>query len=342
MATALGTDTLTTISREFVMPDFIDNVYLNSPMFFRLSKSGRISLGGGLQIEQPIMTSRLLTGGAYSGYDVLDVAPSDTMRSAAWDWKQYYTNVTIDGLTELRVDTPAAIADYVATFFDQARMDLTAILSLDLWANIPGMTSPATGYTNNRKGLDGLAHAINAGGNSGAESYGGIDRSVSGNSYFRGKIDSSTTTLTLSALNSFFGECVLGGYSPTVIASNRFNYNLYANKMQASNLTYNLPVQDSITDQAKLQAGFTNLYFNNTPWICDDYANGTNSSLSAGPTYFLNEEFIKLIVNEKRNFDMGDFRQAVNQDAMVSLIRWAGNVVVNNPRSCGVMTALAS
>jgi hypothetical protein len=342
MATALGTDTLTTISREFVLPDFIDNVYLNSPMYFRLAKSNRISLGGGLQIEQPILASRLLTGGAYQGYDVLDVAPSDTMRTAAWDWKQYYTNVTIDGLTELRVDTPAAIADYVMTYFDQARMDLTAILSLDLWANIPGITSVPAGYTGNRKGLDGIAHAINDGSFTGAETYGGIDRSVSGNAYFRGKYDASTTTLTLSALNTFFGSCVLGGNQPTVIASNRFNWNLYANKMQAANLTYNLPVQDSIADEAMVQAGFTNLYFNNTPWICDDYVNGTNSSLSAGPTYFLNEEFIKLIVNEKRNFDMGDFRQALNQDAMVSIIRWAGNLVVNNPRSCGVMTALAS
>ena len=342
MATPLGADTLSTIAREYVLPDFIDQVYLNSPMLYRLMRSGRVSVAGGLQIEQPLLTTRLASGGAYRGYDVLDVAPSDTIKTAAWDWKQYYTNVTIDGLTEMRVNTPDAIADYVATFFQQAQMDLTATLSLDLWANVPGMTTPGTGFTNDAKGLDGLRGAISDGSLTGAEVYGGIDRSVTANAFWKANFDSSTSVLTLAALNTFYGACVKGGFSPTVIASNRFNWNLYWSKTSALNPTYNLPVQDSISDEAMLQGGFTNLYFNNTPWIVDDYANGTNSTLAAGPTYFLNEEFIKMVVNEKRNFDMGDFQKAINQDAMTSLIRFAGNLVVNNPRTSGVMTALAS
>lgn len=342
MATPLGADTLTTVSREFVLPDFIDQIYLSSPMLFRLMRSGRVNVGGGLQIEQPILTSRLPTGGAYSGYDVLDVAPADTIKTAAWDWKQYYANVTIDGLTEARVNTPAAIADYVATYFDQARMDLTANLSLDLWANLPGATSPGTGFTANVKGLDGFKYAISDGSISGAATYGGIDRGVTANAFWKANFDSSTTALTLAALNTFFGACVKGGNAPTSIWSNRFNWNLYWSKIAAFNPTYNAPVQDTVRDEQMAQLGFTNLYFNNTPWIVDDYANGTNSSLAAGPTYFINEEFVKLIVNEKRNFDMGDFRVPTNQDAMTSLIRWMGNVIVNNPRTQGVMTALAS
>lgn len=342
MATPFGTDTLTTISREFVMPDFIDNVYLNSPMLYRLMQMGKVSLGGGLQIEQPILANRLATGGAYRGYDILDVAPSDTIRSAAWDWKQYYTNVTVDGLTEMRVNTPDAIADYVATFFQQAQMDLTATLSLDLWANIPGATTPGTGFTANDKGLDGFRGAISDGSIAGAATYGGIDRSVTANAFWKANYDTATTVLTQVALNTFFGNCVKGGYSPTVIVSNRFNWNLYWAKTNSLNPTYNVPVANEISDEKMIQGGFTNLYFNNTPWIVDDYCNGTNSTLLAGPTYFLNEKFISLFVNDKRNFDMGDFRQAINQDAMTSLIRFAGNVIVNNPRAQGVMTALAS
>ena len=342
MAPPFGTDSLSTISREFVLPDFVDQVYLSSPMLFRLMRSGRVNISGGLQIEQPMTVSRLPTGGAYSGYDVLDVAPADTRKTAAWDWKQYYANVTIDGLTIARVNTPEAIADFVSTYFDQARMDLTANLSLDLWANIPGATSPGSGYTNNVKGLDGFRTAVSDGSFSGANVYGGLDRSLSANNFWKAQFDSSTTTLTLAALNTFFGACVIGGYAPTVIFSNRFNWNLYWAKVAQYNPTYNAPVEGSVVDQQMAQLGFSNLYFNQTPWCVDDYCAGTNSSLSAGPTYFLNEEWIKLIVNSQNNFNMEDFRKPANQDAMTSLITWMGNLVVNNPRTQGVMTALAS
>ena len=54
-------------------------------------------------------------------------------------------------------------------------MDLTANLSLDLWANIPGATTPGTGFTANVKGARRIKYAISDGSISGAGVYGGID-----------------------------------------------------------------------------------------------------------------------------------------------------------------------
>lgn len=336
MATPYGVDTLTTISRQYVMPDFMDEVYKSSPLIRRLYKSNRVTLQGGTQIEQGLLTARLASGGAYSGYDILDIAPSDSLRTAAWDWRQYYKNVTVDGLTLIKVNSPDAVADYIRTYFQQAQMDMQADLAFDLWQNVPvsGAAAPA-----NLKGLDGLRLAIDD--TTVANVYGGIDRSVTANAFWKAKKDTSTSVMTLPALNTFFGTCQRGAQGPTAIYSRRDQYNLYWGKIAGSTPTYQIPINSVIDDEVAVQAGFTNLFFNNIPWLVDDYVNdGPSTSFSS--IYFIDESMAKLVVNTGRNFDMGDFQQGINQDAMTALIKFAGNFVLKSCNTSGVMTAIAS
>ena len=89
-----------------------------------------------------------------------------------------------------------------------------------------------------------------------------------------------------------------------------------------------------------LSLGSRTCPLNNTPWIVDDYANGTNSS-RRGPDVLRERGVQKLIVNEKRNFDMGDFRVLTNQGRhdVAHPLRATRR---QQPRTQGVMTALAS
>jgi len=108
--TAIGANTITSIARHFIMPQITDQVYGSNVLLYRLMKGNKRMVQGGTQIEVPLMTKRFTTGGAYSGYDVFDTTPHDTVQNAVFNWKQHQVTWSVDGLTMLKADSPLAIA----------------------------------------------------------------------------------------------------------------------------------------------------------------------------------------------------------------------------------------
>src|SRR5271163_3512699 len=98
-ATPIGTNMVTALSRRYIEPDITDNVYNSNALFYRLNASNRKSVQGGTQIEVPLMYSAMNAHGFYQGYELLNTAPSDTIQNAAFNWKQCYCVVSVDGLT---------------------------------------------------------------------------------------------------------------------------------------------------------------------------------------------------------------------------------------------------
>jgi hypothetical protein len=71
-----------------------------------------------------------------------------------------------------------------------------------------------------------------------------------------------------------------------------------------------------------------------------DSVNASWAGSSANHMYFLNTNYIFLRPHKDRNFvPIGGERQAVNQDAIVKLIGWAGNLTCSNASLQGVLTA---
>jgi hypothetical protein len=67
---------------------------------------------------------------------------------------------------------------------------------------------------------------------------------------------------------------------------------------------------------------------------------GNWSGASANHMYFLNTKYIKFRPHKDRNFvPIGGERQAVNQDAVVKLYGWAGNLTCSNQYLQGVLIA---
>jgi hypothetical protein len=317
--TPIGTNTVTAISRRFILPRIVDNVYGSNPLFFRWNRMNKITQRGGTQIEVPLMYSTTANGGWYSGYQLLNVQPTDSIQNGALAWKQAYVAVTVDGLTLLRSDSPLAIVDYIATQFKQAEMQLADFIGQGLFS---------TGVSANV--LDGLYEVVDNG--TVQASYAGINHSA--NSWWNSQIDSTTATMTLLALNTIFMNCTSGGRSPTIIVSNTTNYSRYWNL----NLTpQQFPVQPGGKDMQLAQAGFENLLFNGVPWIVDSHV----STTSPGGPFFLNEDYFELVVAENANFKLQDFQTPVNQDAMSALLLWAGNLTCGNISRQGLMTNLS-
>jgi hypothetical protein len=318
MATPIGTNTMNSISRRFLFDQVVDNVYLAIPAFFRLNAMNKKIVQGGFQVEVPLMFSKFAAGGFYQGYDLLDITPSDTVKNAAFDWKQAYVPVTVSGLDLIRADSPEAVVNLLRLQFEQAQMQLADQIGFSLW----------TDAVTNQKNIDGLKGAVDDG--TVAPSYGGITRSS--NVFWKSQIDSATTTMTLAALNTLFGNCQAGGRTPTVIFGTQANYNRYW-ALNTSGQAF--PVQPAGHDAQLAQSGFSNLVFNGVPFLVD-------SNVPANHVFMLNENYMYLLVHPRGDFDFNEFREPVNQDAMTALILWAGNLILTNCARQGKLTALVA
>jgi hypothetical protein len=324
MATPIGTNVVTAIARRFILPEIVDNIYTANVLFFRLNRANKRVVRGGTQIEVPLMYSRFATGGFYRGLDVLNVAPSDTIKNAAFDWKQAYTNVTVDGLTLIKTDSPEAIANFISQYFVQAEMEMAEILATGLYSN--GVTDT--------KSIDGLAGAVDDAGVLGT--YGGILRSA--NTWWNSTDDSTSAALTLPVLQSHFGTVKRGGKSSTIILSRQEQYNRFWN---LNVVNQEFPTQPGAVDTQLAQAGFDNQTFNGVPWVVDDHMfDGPSASNST--ILFLNEDFIYWAVSPRADFYLEPFQTPITQDAMVSKLLWAGNLVLTNCARQGKLTNVSS
>lgn len=325
MATPIGTNVVTSIARHYILPQIVDNIYGSNPYFFRMNKANKRVVQGGTQIEVPFMYSRFTNGGWYQGFDQLNVAPNDTIKNGALDWKQAYVPFSVDGLTLIKTDSPQAIANIIKVGFQQMQMEMAEILGTALMSD---------GSVSNSKQIDGLKATIDAG--SVATTYAGLTRSS--NTYLNSQVDSTTSTLTLPALRSHFMNVGSGGRHPTIMASRTEQWVRYANILTAFQ---QFPVGVGGSDEIMASAGFTNLLFMNVPWIEDSHVfDGPNTSNSAILT--MNEDYFWFCVSPRADFYMQDFQQPVDQDAMTSMILWAGNLVCGNTQRQGKMTNISA
>lgn len=317
MATPIGTNEINSISRRYIYPTLVDNVYRSNLMFFRLNARNKKVLQGGLQIEVPLVYARFAAGGFYQGFDLLDISPSDTVKNAAYDWKQAYVPVTVDGLTLIRADSPEAIVNFLSFYFEQAQTELAEILGNGIWQTAPGA-----------KSIDSIPTAVDNGAL--AATYGGLARGS--NPFWSANVTGITPPLALATMQAMFGTCTEGGRHPTIIVTTQAVYNLY---WALSTGGQAFPVQPGGHDEQLAQNGFTNLIFNGVPVAVD-------SHVPASQMFFLNEDYMYLYVNPRADFNMKEFREPVNQDAMTSLILWAGDVCFSNLQRQGKLTGVTS
>jgi hypothetical protein len=300
-------------------------VYNSNPIFFRLNKMNKKMVQGGTQIELPVMYSRFAAGGWYTGFDALNVSPSDTVKNAAFDWKQGYVPVTVDGRTLVRADSPQAVARFLSFYFGQAEMELAEIIGSALWATTPPTNQP-----------DSIPVAVDNG--TLAATYGGLTRAS--NTFWNGQIDNATTTLSFAAMQTMFGNTTFGGRHPTIGVTDQHEYNTFIGLFTGTTYFERGPAG---YDEVLAQGGWTNALFNNIPIVVDSHVPTGLGAAGAGThsMYFLNANFIYLIVAQGVDFKLEDFITPVNQDAMVSKLYWMGDLCMNNLQTQGALWDLS-
>jgi hypothetical protein len=310
--------------------ELADNVTNNNPLLLKLKSKGNVRpFSGGNVILEEIMYNDTSTNNtnSYSGFETLNISPNSPISAAQFSIAQYASAVTISGLEMLQNSGKEQIIDLLEGRIKVAEAQLANRINLDLYGN---------GTGNGGKNLTGLAAAVADAPASGT--YGGINRATWSfwqNQAFSGVTDGGAA-VTSANIQSYMTQLAIKLVRGTdkadlIVADNNY-YNLYVNSLQAI---------QRITDPEMGGAGFASLKFYGGGTSADVVlGGGIGAQEPANHMYFLNTDYIFFRPHKDRNFvPIGGERQSVNQDAIVKLIGWAGNLTTSGAQFQGVLIA---
>jgi len=310
--------------------ELADNVTNNNPLLLKLKSKGNVRpFSGGNVILEEIMYNDSTTNNtnSYSGFETLNISPNSPISAAQFSIAQYASAVTISGLEMLQNSGKEAIIDLLEGRIKVAEAQLANRINLDLYGN---------GTGNGGKNLTGLAAAVADSPSSGT--YGGINRATWTfwqNQAFSG-VTNGGAAVSAANIQSYMTQLAIKLVRGTdkadlIVADNNY-YNLYVNSLQAI---------QRVTDPEMAGSGFASLKFYGGGTSADVVlGGGIGAQEPANHMYFLNTDYIFFRPHKDRNFvPIGGERQSVNQDAIVKLIGWAGNLTSSGAQFNGVLTA---
>jgi hypothetical protein len=300
-----------------------DNMLDNNALLSRLKKRGKVMpVSGGRTIVQELEYADNSTYKRYSGYETLDISPSDVFSAAEFDYKQAAVAVSISGLEQLQNSGEEAIIPLLASRIRNAEKTMMNGISADIYSD---------GTADGGKQIGGLQLLVDSTPTSGV--VGGIDRATW--TFWQNKATVSGTTASASniqeRMNAMALQLVRGTDRTDLIVADGNYYNYYLSSLQAI---------QRITDPEMAAAGFTSLkYFGHGGSADVVLDGGQGGNCPTNTMYFLNTDYIHFRPHKDRNMvPIGDERYAVNQDAMVKLIGFAGNMTLSNASLQGVLT----
>lgn len=301
-------DQVSGITEKVFMPKLADNIFDSNPLLKRLKQKSYEKLSGGTSIMVPLNYATTTASGWYTGADTLSTSDNENITSAEYAWKQIYANISITRLDELKNSGDAQKVSLVKSKMQIAEKTIMDTMGTALYN---------AGTTTNA--LVGLRAIVDT-----TSTVGGI--SQSSYSWWQGQLDSSTTTLSIAALQTIFNLCSIDSDGPTVAMATRANYNrLYAL----------LQPQQRFMDAETAKAGFSSLMFNGIPFIADSHA-------PANHVFFLNENYLHLFAHKDEDMRLEPFAKPLNQNVRSAKIYWMGALGSSNNRLHGRLSALAA
>lgn len=308
--------------------EIMDNVSKHNALYRMIAEGGKSRTeDGGTSIAIPLEYGSNATYQRYSGLDLLNIAQSDVLSAAEFQWRNIAIHVVASG-NELRINNGASkIANLAKARIRNAIHTFANNFSADLYAD--GTLSNQIG------GLQALVS------DAGTGTVGGIDSSAF--PFWQSKVQSAAAPLqggagitpsgTAGVMESLmlplYLECTRNNDMPDLIVASNDYFSYYEQGLSSQKL---------YTDSASAEAGFIALRYKKAKVIFDG-----NSGMPASHMYFLNTKYLEVVAHQDANLtvvgDEGDGLRPINQDASVIPILWMGNMTVSNRSLQGVLKA---
>jgi hypothetical protein len=301
-----------------------DNVSNSNALLMRLNERGRVRpADGGRSIVQELDYAENSTFLYYSGYEGWNIAPSDVLSAAEYDWKQAVVIVSISGLEgDIQNSGPSAVLNLLESRIENAERTMKNNLSTGIYSD--GTGSGGKQIT----GLQAIVADATTTGQTGVGTVGGIN--ATDFSFWRNQVlDASNSSITMSAttiqtaMQLLWLQCTRGNDKPDLVVMDGIYFAFYW-----SSLT---EIQ-RITRVDEGRAGFDTLKFASA----DVYYDG-DSGVPASHAYFLNTNYLFWRPHPGRNMVPLPSRNSINQDATIVPLVFAGNLTCSNRSLQGVM-----
>lgn len=302
-----------------------DNMTKNNALLTRLRARGKVKpFSGGRTIVHELNYQENSTYKRYSGYDLLNIQPSNVFTAAEYDIKQAAIAVTISGLEQLQNSGEEQIIDLLESRIENAEDTFLNNIALDIYSD---------GTADGGRQIGGLGLLVTSAPTSGT--VGGINRATWAfwrNQKFSAVTDggaAASSTNIQSYMNRLYLSLIRGADKPDLIVADNNYYRLYLESLQA--------IQRITGSTDVASAGFESLKYMTADVVLDGALGGgapTNSM------YFLNTKYIQFRPHRDRNFaPIGDDRVSANQDATIKLMGFAGNMTAGNLQLQGILSA---
>ena len=299
-----------------------DNVTKNNGLLTYIGAKGGIrEFSGGSSIMEEISFAENANAGWYSGYDLLPVSAQDVISAASFDIRQAAVPVTISGLDQLRNAGPEQMIDLMEARMKVAEATMANLISSALYSDGTGAGG---------KQLIGLDLAVPITPTAGT--YGGIDRAVW--AFWRSQrsnIASLTTTTVQPAMNAMWAACLRGMDRPNLLLMDTLWWTQYMGSLQALQ-------RFAGTETGNL--GFPTIKFMDADVVLDG---GIGGFAGARTCFFLNTKYLHYRPHASRNMVplAPNKRYAINQDAEVQILAFAGNMTCSGAQFQGRLSATA-
>lgn len=285
-----------------------DNVTKNNALLARLNERGNIrTVSGGSLIFEELSYAENANTGWYSGYDLLPVAAQDVISAAQYDFKQAACPVVISGLDQLKNAGKEQFIDLLEGRIKVAESSMMNLLAAGVYSD---------GTAAGGKQVIGLDAAVPV--NPATGVYGGIDRAVW--AFWRSKsttMGAIATNLTIQpAMNTMWSSLVRGMDRPDLIVMDNFMWGVFMASLQA---------QQRFLSPTVGNLGFPTIKFMDADVVLDG---GVGGFAVTKTMYFINSKFFFWRPHADRNMVplAPNRRYAINQDAEVQILAWAGNI----------------
>jgi len=289
-----------------------DNVSNHNALLKRLKENGNTNLVTGREIIRELEHSDNTTVGFYSGYETLDVSPSDVLSSAVFSYKQMAGNVTISGLEQIQNSGTEAVINLLESRINVLEKSLMNKLSTSLYSDGTGTSGKEVG---------GLQLLVS---DAGTGVVGGINSTTFPfwkSQQITASSSAFSTANVQTDMNNMYLKLVRGADSPDLIMADATAYKAFLGSLQAI---------QRITSDGMANSGFTSVAYLNSDVIFDD-------ACPENKMYFLNTDYLRLETAASRNFVPGEARMSVSQDAMITPMFWSGNLTCSNRALQGVI-----
>jgi hypothetical protein len=289
-----------------------DNVSNHNALLRRLRENGNQTSVTGRDIVRELEYADNGTVQFYSGYETLDVSPSDVLSAAVFDYKQLAGNVSISGLEQIKNSGTEAVINLLEARINVLEKSMMNSLSTSIYSDGTGTSGKEVG---------GLQLIV---ADAGTGTVGGINSSTF---TFWQNVQTTATSSAFSVanvqsdMNTIYLQLVRGADSPDLVMAGTNAYSSFLGSLQAI---------QRITSDDMARSGFTSLQYLNSDVVFDSAAN-TNRM------YFLNTDYLRLEVAASRDFVPGEAKMSVNQDSLITPMFWSGNLTCSNRALQGVI-----